>query len=58
MGEFVGREEEFYLDQLSACECHISEEIDDDYEKKQQILFENIAKQQLIQEAELWQTMK
>ena len=46
MEKLVGREKEFYIDQLTTRECRISEEIDKEYVREQQIIYEDIAEQQ------------
>ena len=35
MEKLVGREKEFYIDQLTTLECRISEEIDEEYVREQ-----------------------
>ena len=53
MEKLVGREKEFFIDQLTTRECCISEEIDEEYVREQQIIYEDIAEQQRVQQAEV-----
>ena len=53
MEKLVGREKEFYIDQLTTRECRISEEIDEEYVREQQIIYEDIAEQQRVPQAEV-----
>ena len=52
MDELVGREKDFYIDQLTEQEGRLREEIDEEYETEQQIMCEELAEQQRTQQAE------
>ena len=36
MESVTGREKQFYIDQITTCQCCISEEIDEEYEKEKE----------------------
>ena len=45
MDELVGREKDFYVDQLTEQEGRLRKELDEEYETEQQIMCEELAEQ-------------